>query len=168
MKIMKKVLTVLFIAMVFSGCSNGINSEKQPVANQQNEVVAGSEQQPTSNIASAPDKVEVFLFHATQRCSTCIAIGKLSEKTILEKFPEEVKSGRIVFKEINIDLPENKELAEKFQASGSALYINAIKNGQDNIEQDTKVWRLTGDEDAFISYFENRLNMIISGKLWNL
>lgn len=160
---MKKIFVILSLLLILSGCSNGSNTEKQPAANQQKEVVAKSEQLPTSNIASAPEKVEVFLFHRTVRCSTCIAIGKLADKTVQEKFPEEVKSGRIVFKEINIDLPENKELAEKFQASGSALYINAIKNGQDNIEQDTKVWRLTGDETAFISYFENKLNMIISG-----
>lgn len=160
---MKKIFVTLFLILILSGCSNRLDTEKQPVANQQKEVVAKSEQLPTSSIASAPEKVEVFLFHRTVRCSTCIAIGKLTGKTVQEKFPEEVKSGRIVFKEINIDLPENKELAKKFQASGSALYINAIRNGQDNIEQDIKVWRLTGDEAAFISYFENRLSMIISG-----
>jgi hypothetical protein len=159
---MKKVLTVLFIVMILSGCSNILNTDKPVTANQPD--ATSTKAVPViSNLATAPDKVEVFLFHATQRCSTCITIGKLSEKTVLEKFPEEVKSGRIVFKEINIDLPENKELAKKFQAAGSALYINAIKNGQDKIEQDTKVWRLTGDNVAFISYLENKLNMIMSG-----
>ena len=160
---MKKISVFLFLILILSACSNRLNAEKQPVDNQQKAVVAKPEQLPTSNIVFAPEKVEIFLFHRTVRCSTCIAIGKLADKTVQEKFPEEVKSGRIVFKEINVDLPENKELAEKFQASGSALYINAIKNSRDNIEQDTKVWRLTGDEAAFVSYFENRLNLIISG-----
>jgi hypothetical protein len=159
---MKKVLTVLCIAMVLSGCSFSQNTVS-PVTSIQPNATSAKAEPGTSNLATAPDKVEVFLFHATQRCSTCIAIGKLSEKTVLEKFPEEVKSGRIVFREINIDLPENKELSKKFQAAGSALYINAIKNGQDKIEQDTKVWRLTSDEVAFVSYLENKLNMIMSG-----
>lgn len=32
------------------------------------------------------DKVEVFLFHATQRCTTCIAIGRLAGETVNEYF----------------------------------------------------------------------------------
>jgi len=159
---MKKIFTVLFLTLVLSGCSDNINAGK-PVADNQISGATAKSDPAYSSLASAPDKVEVFLFHATQRCPTCIAIGKLSEKTVQEKFSEEVKSGRIVFKEINIDLPENKELAAKFQASGSALYINAIKNGQEKIEQDTKVWRLTGDEIAFVNYLENKLNMIMGG-----
>ena len=161
--IMKKIYLALFLILILSACSNSSNTVKQPVDNQQKVVVPKSDQLPTSSIASASEKVEIFLFHRTVRCSTCIAIGKLADKTVQEKFSEEVKSGRIVFKEINIDLPENKELAEKFQASGSALFVNAIRNGQDNIEQDTKVWRLTGNEAAFISYFEKKLSMIING-----
>jgi hypothetical protein len=107
-------------------------------------------------------KVQVFLFHATQRCPTCIRIGKLAEATIEERFAEQIKSGKIEFREINIDLPENKTLAEKFQATGSALYINSIKNGQDNIVEDTMVWQLaSGHEIKFKDYLSSKLNTIL-------
>ncbi len=107
-------------------------------------------------------KVQVFLFHATQRCPTCIRIGKLAEATVNERFAEQLKSGKIEFREINIDLPENKALAEKFQATGSALYINAIKNGQDNIVEDTMVWQLaSGYEIKFKDYLSGKLNTIL-------
>lgn len=107
------------------------------------------------------DKVEVFLFHATQRCATCIAIGKLSGETVYEYFQPELRDGKIEFREINIDLPENKELAQKFQASGSALFINAIYAGQDNISEDTKVWRLTQDDVQFKSYLKDKINSLL-------
>lgn len=107
-------------------------------------------------------KIQVFLFHATQRCPTCIRIGKLAQATVEERFAEEIKSGKIEFREINIDLPENKALAEKFQATGSALYINSIKNEQDNIEEDAMVWQLAGsDAIKFKDYLENKLNNIL-------
>lgn len=159
---MRKTIIILFLALTLTGCSNVKTSEQPNTSSQE---IAGSEikQPPMSSVATAPEKIEVFLFHGTVRCSTCIAIGKLSERTVQEKFAEETKSGRIVFKEINIDQPENKALAEKFQAAGSALYINTIRNGQDNIEQDTKVWRLTGDETAFINYLQNKINMLMAG-----
>lgn len=107
------------------------------------------------------DKIEVFLFHATQRCISCINIGKFAEQTINDNFSEELNSGKIVFREINIDLPENHELAEKFQASGSALFVNTIRGEKDYIEQDLKVWRLVGNEGEFKSYFKEKIESIL-------
>jgi hypothetical protein len=104
------------------------------------------------------DKVQVFLFHSTQRCATCIAIGKLAGETVNEFFQSELRDGKIEFREINIDLPENKELAQKFKATGSALYLNVISAGADNISQDTKVWQLTSNETQFKSYLKSKLN----------
>ena len=107
-------------------------------------------------------KVQIFLFHATQRCPTCVRIGQWTKATVEERFPEQLGSGKIEFREINIDLPENKELAEKFQAGGSSLYINSIKDGQDNIAEDTMVWQLAGEtSDKFKNYLSNKINVIL-------
>ena len=111
--------------------------------------------------AKPAEKIQVFLFHATQRCITCVNIGKYAEETLEQKFPEELKSGKIEFREINIDLPENKELATKFRATGSALFINPIIEGNDNIKEDTQVWRLTSNKQSFISYLSDKLNAML-------
>ena len=114
------------------------------------------------SIAAAPaQKVEVFLFHRTQRCTTCIAIGKLSGQTIEERFGLEVLSGKVAFREVNIDEPQNKELAEKFKAGGSALFINTIRDGNDNIQEDMEVWRLTDDPAAFKNYLADKINGLL-------
>lgn len=107
------------------------------------------------------DKIEVFLFHNTQRCISCVNIGKFAKKTIDDNFSEELNSGKIVFREINLDLPENYQLAEKFQASGSSLYVNTIIGGKDSIEQDLRVWRLVGNEAEFESYFKGKIENIL-------
>ena len=107
------------------------------------------------------EKIQVFLFHTTQRCATCIAIGKLSEKTVNKNFQKELSSGKIEFREINIDLPENKELAAKFKATGSALFINNIYDGQDHIKDDARVWQLTSNEETFIGYLSDKLKGIL-------
>lgn len=104
------------------------------------------------------DKVQVFLFHSTQRCATCTAIGKLANETVSEFFQSELRDGKIEFREINIDLPENKELAQKFKATGSALYLNSISAGTNNISQDTKVWQLTNNEVQFKNYLKDKIN----------
>jgi len=111
------------------------------------------------------DKLEIYLFHGTQRCPTCIAIGKLTGETINERFSNDVKSGLVEFREINIDLPENKALAEKFQASGSVLFFNSIKNGADNIQDDANVWGLTGNPEEFKSYIAKKVNTLLGREI---
>ncbi|MDD4477396.1 MAG: nitrophenyl compound nitroreductase subunit ArsF family protein [Patescibacteria group bacterium] len=125
------------------------------------------QQKDTSNMSIAvvpAERVEVFLFHRTQRCTTCIAIGKLSSQTVEERFGSEVLSGKVVFREVNIDESQNKDLAEKFQAGGSSLFVNAIREGNDNIEEDLEVWRLTGDEAAFKTHLARKINSLLGKK----
>lgn len=150
----KKFVSSFFIliSLMISGCS------QTPTAGGQNNE---SKQEINNSVTDAKvsaDKLEVYYFHRTARCKTCMAIGEYTAKTMMESFSEEVGNGKIDYREINIDLPENKEVAQKFQASGSSLFINQIKDGQDKIEQDTKVWSLAGDEFKFKAYLSEKIN----------
>ena len=109
----------------------------------------------------AADKIEVVHFHATQQCWSCKTVGEFALKTIKDKFPEDYKNGTIVFKDINGELPENRDLVIKYQAGGSSLFVNAITNGQDKIEEDVTVWRLISNESQFVNYFENKLKTLL-------
>jgi len=84
-----------------------------------------------SNNNSSPDdstkikNLEVYYFHGNRRCVTCIAVGDVSSELIKSKYGNNPK---VKFIEINIDEPGNEELVEKFQVSGSGLYVY---NGKD-------------------------------------
>ena len=108
------------------------------------------------------EKIEVVHFHGTRQCWSCVTVGEYALKTIQDKFPEEYKNGTIVFMDINIELPENEDIVVKYQASGSSFFVNIIIDGHDNIEEDTTVWQLVGDESKYINYFENKLKNLLS------
>ncbi len=152
------ILSILFVA--FAILSRG-KKENQPVmsASTSTSKEVKSPEKP-KNLKPA-EKIQVFLFHSTQRCPSCIAIGKFAKETVEQNFAPELKSGKIEFKEINIDLPENEALASKFQATGSALFINPIIDGKDNIEEDTRVWRLVSNEQEFISYLTDKIKKLL-------
>ena len=107
-------------------------------ANSPDETAVVAEEKEIPDVKKA-DRIEVINFHATQRCVSCTTLGKLSEKTITERFVNEVASGKIIFKSVNVELRENTEIVNLYQASGSSLYINAIKDGKNNIVQNVKV-----------------------------
>lgn len=116
----------------------------------------------TATPTSVPaDKIEVVHFHATQQCWSCITVGEYTLKTIKEKLPEEYASGKIVFKDINGELKENQEIVVKYQARGSSLFVNVIRDDKDDIAEDVTVWRLVNNESQFITYFEKKINTLL-------
>lgn len=123
-------------------------------------VTQSSSTQPSQPIGPA-EKIEVVHFHGTQQCVSCITVGEYALKTITEKFPKELESGKIVFKDINGELKENEIIVMKYKARGSSLFVNAIVEGKDNIKEDVTVWRLVNDEEEFVSYFEKKLNGLL-------
>jgi len=141
------------LAIILSGCGNSSAQVSNSNADTQN--------LPMSKAEQVAEKIEVVHFHATQQCWSCITVGEYALKTIKEKFPEEYKNGIIVFKDINGELPENRDMVIKYQARGSSLFINAIIGGKDHIEEDIKVWRLIMSEIQFANYFENKLKKLL-------
>jgi hypothetical protein len=163
MKKFTVILMILGIAGIL-GVLSAIPKKDAQNGQEANLNNAASRQKDTGNMSIAAEpaqKVEVFLFHRTQRCTTCIAIGKLSGQTVEERFGPEVLAGKVVFREVNIDQPQNKALAEKFQAGGSSLFINAVREGSDNIQEDAEVWRLTNDPQAFKNYLAGKINGLL-------
>ena len=158
-KVIILIIAVAIIGIIFFIARNGNKPTEAQNANNRTE--KSQEELPMSTAKISADKLEVYYFHRTQRCYSCITLGQYIKETIEQKFFEEMKNGKIDFREINVDLPENKDVAIKFQASGSSLFINAIKDGQDDIDQDTNVWRLLNSKPQFENYLTNKINSLL-------
>ena len=165
-KIIISIGAVLIIILLFS-FKNFANKEvkSSSVSSQASPVSAEFQKENNSSLVSQQvlpaDKIEVVHFHATRQCFSCITVGKYALQTIKDKFPDEYQSGKIVFKDINVEWPENKEIVVKYQARGSSLFVNAISDDKDNIKEDATVWRLVNSQEKFTDYFENKLNTLL-------
>ena len=135
------IFSIIAVALIIFGS----------VRNSQSSDVDGKVEKPKA------DKIEIMYFHASARCASCIALEEYVKETVAEFFQDEIASGKINFQEVNVDLPENRDLARKFQAVGSSLKINEIYDGADHIEEDVRVWRYLGDKDSFKNYLKNRI-----------
>ena len=83
--------------------------------------------------AKAPQKnrVEVIYFHGKQRCVTCMAIEKNTREVLTSMFAKELKSGKVVFKVVDISTPAGEKLADKYEVTWSSLFVNRWKNGNE-------------------------------------
>jgi hypothetical protein len=115
-----------------------------------------------SPISADIEKVEIYHFHATQQCYSCKTVGAYAEETVNTYFSDELKSGKVVFASININLPENKELVDKYEAKGSSLLIGTYgKDGSFAKEENTNVWYKISDKTDYMNYLKG----VIEGKL---
>lgn len=158
--------TVLISLTIISLLLIGFLITKGQANNTNTPTTAAMPSNNTTN-ASAPmsvvpaDKIVVVHFHATQQCVSCITVGKYALQTIKNKFPDEYASGKIVFKEINAELPENQTIVAQYQARGSSLFVNAIRSEKDDIAEDTTVWRLVNSESQYTTYFGGKLAALL-------
>jgi hypothetical protein len=158
----KIIILIVGVAIVGVGFFVARNGNKPTEAQStNNQTTKSQEELPMSMAKISAEKIEVVHFHATQQCWSCITVGEYALKTIKEKFPEEYKNGTIVFRDINGELPENRDMVIKYQAGGSSLFVNAITAGKDNIKEDVTVWRLVSNESQFINYFQDKLNKLL-------
>lgn len=110
---MKKGILLLLIAFSLFACG-GNSSPKN-----------------TTTTDAGKDRIEVLSFHGKQRCVTCRAIEKLTQEVVETDYADQVKKGTVVFKVVDITLPENEALTDKYEVSWSALFINGWKDGEE-------------------------------------
>jgi len=66
-------------------------------------------------------EVNVYYFHFTRRCPTCIAVEEKTNEILKQLYANEIENGTISFKSYNLDESESKEIAEKVGVSGQTL-----------------------------------------------
>ena len=114
-------------------------------------------QSTTQSSDGANGVVEVVYFHRSQRCSSCLRAEDSIRRTIETYFRDELASGKLVFKVLNVQDEVNAATVEKYGAAGSSLYINEIKDGSDNIEEVTDIWFLLNNDKAFIKAVKSEI-----------
>ncbi len=114
----------------------------------------------SAQIADGQPVVMIYNFHLTNRCPSCKAIEDATTKTLETYFGNELKSGRIVRKILNVEEEANAAICEKYEASGSGMYVTRIINGKETTTD------LTGDgfkyarnkQEKFIEILKNTIN----------
>lgn len=130
---MKNLRTTLFFLLTFGLGAFTVNAQSD------------------NNQASQQDVIQVIDFHSTHRCMTCNAIENKTEATLNKYFKQEMNDGLITFQTVNVDEDENSDLAEEFEAAGTALFIHVLKDGNSTKVDLTEFafMNATSDDNSF-------------------
>ena len=145
----KSIATFALLAFVIAGVGFLVAKESR-----RSPAIAASSSGPSAGQPRGEGhKVIAYYFHGNFRCVSCVKIETLSRKAVTEGFAEEIETGRLEFREVNVDQPQNRHFIEEYQLSSKSLVIVEVRDGRQvrwrNLE---KVWTLLDSEQEFVSY----------------
>jgi hypothetical protein len=153
--------------LMITGCSGNSPAANQPPVQPATNQTAISPQQSISSNQSASatvkvpavtqsppvlaSRIDAIYFHMTQRCVTCLCFEERVNYVIEKYFGDAISSGKLTYRVLNAQEPQNAALAKKYKVVGSQLFINSIVNGFDNIDdiQDIWDWNCRNDRPGF-------------------
>jgi hypothetical protein len=108
----KRLLLLISLAAFFqfSSCDAQANKDTKTNTNLQTEMV------------------EVYYFHFTRRCETCMAVENESRKAVEELYANALEEGRIIFQSLNLEEEEGKQTGDKLNISSQTLLV--VKFGE--------------------------------------
>jgi hypothetical protein len=125
---MKNVKLLAFVLLVFLSnlsCNGQANNQKV-----------------TQTVGSL--KVNVYYFHFTRRCATCLAVEENARKAVEALYPNEIKSGDYSFTSLNLDEASAKEIANKLGVGGQTMMV---VGGVKKLDITSAVWMAAHDLD---------------------
>lgn len=103
--------------------------------------------------------VTVYYFHGNFRCATCLKMEQYAKETAENNFKQELSSGKVIFKAINVDEKKNEHFIHDFQLYTKSLVISLVKNGKELKSKNlTKIWDYVGNKQKFYDYVSEEVN----------
>ena len=103
---------------------------------------------------TAPHQIVVSYFHGDVRCPTCKKLEAYSREAVEKTFAAEIAAGRLAFKMVNTDRPENEHFVTDYSLVTKALVVTEESGGKvvrwTNLD---KIWTLVrGDQQPYTDY----------------
>lgn len=114
----------------------------------------------TAGWAAAPPSaahVDVFYFHRTARCPTCLDMEAYAAEAA-GRFSAEREAGRIFFRAINLDDETHRHFARDYALEFSSVVLSRRVNGREAAWTNLPaVWSVVGDKPNFVAYVETEI-----------
>ena len=144
---MKNLFYTLIAAILLISCGNSTEKKTETA----------------STDVKQADRIEVLYFHGAQRCVTCKAI-EVNTKALLDSlYSNEIASGKIVYKIIDISQKENEKVADKYEVTWSSLFVNRWKNGTEEVNNMTEFGfaNAKSDPDSFKNGIKSKIDELL-------
>ncbi len=109
--------------------------------------------------AAVPDNgVIVYQFHRRFRCQECVKLEEMINEAFQTHFPEELKTGRLIFRVVDLDVEENGHYEKEYDFFYNTVIVVDIDKGKElrfkNLE---KIWSLVDDKEVATEFIRSHI-----------
>jgi len=111
---------------------------------------------------TSENAVIAYYFHYTRRCATCNKIEELSNRVVTERFADELKDGRLIWKSLNVEDSGYEHFEKDYGLISQSLVLVDAREGRKmkwkNLD---KIWELVSQEDKFLDYVHSEIKAFL-------
>lgn len=108
--------------------------------------------------AISTSNVNIYYFHFTRRCATCMAVEENARKAVEALYPNEVKTGEYSFTSLNLDDAGTKEIADKLGVGGQSLMV---VRGDRKIDITGAAWMAAHEPDKMKAEIKSGIDKVL-------
>ena len=86
--------------------------------------------------------VRVYYFHRTVRCADCVQIEQVSAEALQEGCPQALADGRLEWRPVNLDQPENTHYVFDYDLDTNELVVVRGEGEEPVFSKLPEVWKL--------------------------
>lgn len=102
--------------------------------------------------------VIVYYFHGTFRCPACNKMEQYAREVIVRDFKEELASGKLVFKSVNVESKGNEHFVNDYQLYTKTLILSSVKDGKEIRSKNLdKIWQLVRNKGQYENYVRDEV-----------
>ena len=126
---------------------------------------AGSGESAAGKTHDGDTKIIAYYFHGNARCKTCLTIELYAIEAIETGFPEALRSGKIEFLPVNLEIPENEHFIDDFQLAARTIVLERVVEGERKDYLNLhRVWELVRDKEAYVAYVQDETGKFMNGE----
>jgi hypothetical protein len=108
--------------------------------------------------ASSSGTITAYYFHGTFRCSTCNKMEKYAKEVIEKDFKDELASGKLVFRSVNVESKGNEHYTKDYQLYTKALILSSVKDGKEVRSKNLdKIWEYVRNKKKYEAYVRDEV-----------
>ncbi len=126
---------------------------------------ASAQSAAASSAAEVPsDGLVAYYFHSNTRCPTCQSIEAYAHEAIETGFADALQEGRIQWRVLNYEKPENSGLARKYEIALPMVVLAKREGGAETSWKSLdRIWELTGEKGEFVQYVQEETRSLLEG-----
>ena len=151
----KHIITAILLVFVAVSIVYLILNELRP---------GGGEPAADAAVDGSAGAVVVYYFHGDKRCRTCISIEAYTREAIEEGFLEQLESGELELRIVNVDDPENGHFIQDYGLTTKSVILADVRGGAEgrwkNLDM---IWEYVGDKKTFLDYVQRETAEFLGG-----